>query len=176
MTRKATLERSKKNILLRSQVTRRINGIQPARNSEQDSMNGTGCAGAYPVQHKSISGTGRGARRGGNPPGARRVILNQHQNHARARGVGVAEKVRGGSVGGYPCIPHSDSPRPHPPHGSPDSIAFNCKSGQRVALLQTDQLGQKTRRASQSIDAEVPQKARQKAARRQTGLAGDPLA
>lgn len=115
MTRKATLERSKKNILLRSQVTRRINGIQPARNSEQDSMNGTGCAGAYPVQHKRISGAGRGARRGGNPPGARRVILNQHQNHARARGVGVAEKVRGGSVGGYPCIPHSDPPLPHMP-------------------------------------------------------------
>lgn len=52
---------------------------------------------------------------GGNPPGERRVILNQHQNHDRARGVGVAEKVRGGSVGGYPCIPHSDSPRPSPP-------------------------------------------------------------
>lgn len=112
MTRKATLERSKKNILLRSQVTRRINGIQPARNSEQDSMS---CAGAYPARARRISGTGRGARRGGNPPGARRVILNQHQNHARARGVGVSEKVLGGSVGGYPCIPHSDSPLPHLP-------------------------------------------------------------
>lgn len=115
MTRKAMFERSKKNILLRSQVTRRINGIQPARNSEQDSTSGTGCTGAYPVQARRISDTGRGARRGGNPPGARRVILNQHQNHARARGVGVAEKVRGGSVGGYPCIPHSDSPLPHMP-------------------------------------------------------------
>ena len=62
-----------------------------------------------------ISGAGRGARRGGNPPGARRVILNQHQNRTRARGVGVAEKVRGGSVGGYPCIPHSDPPLPHMP-------------------------------------------------------------
>lgn len=112
MTRKATLERSKKNILLRSQVTRRINGIQQVRNSEQDSMSGTG---AYPVQARRISDTGRGARQGGNPPGTRCVILNQHQNHARARGVGVAEKVRGGSVGGYPCIPHSDSPLPHLP-------------------------------------------------------------
>ena len=65
-----------------------------------------------------ISDTERGARLGGNPPGARRVILNQHQNHARARGVGVPEKVRGGSVGGYPCIPHSDSPLPHMPEES----------------------------------------------------------